>query len=287
MPYSFLTNTPSVLREKINTRFGVKLLSEAQEDIDEWFQGSVGQRLLKAEKAKLDRIMPEMYGYHLMQLSAVGNTVSNTIELSRQSPVTHHFSLGVRKVSVKGEEQQAAAFAEFEQLPIDSECIDVALLHHALEYSTKPHQLLREAARTVIPNGYIIVVGFNTWSFSTSKRQIGRLFSQNAQRRFHNLRRSRVLDWLQLLDFEPALLEYGDHGWPIKQEYGRKIEACINHLFPIWGSFYVVVARKCITPMTVIKPEWKKTTRLPSWAKGSIAQQNVSKSSSILKKREK
>ncbi|MGH1438690.1 MAG: methyltransferase domain-containing protein [Cellvibrionaceae bacterium] len=283
MPYSFLTKTPGLLREKINTRFGVKPLSESQEELNEWFQGSVGQRLLSAEKAKLDRIMPEMYGYHLMQLSAVSHSSSNIMSLSRQSPVTHHFSLGVKQAKEKGE-GEAKALAQFEQLPIDSECVDVALLHHALEYSTKPHQLLRETARTIIPNGYIIVVGFNPWSFSTTKRQLGRLFSQNAQRRFHNLRRSRIVDWLQLLDFEPAFLEYGDHGWPIKQQYGRKVEEYINNLFPIWGSFYVVVARKSITPMTVIKPEWKKPKGLPSWAKNSIAQQNVRKSPVVTKK---
>jgi len=273
MPYSFLKKTPSLLREKLNTRFGVKPLFQAQADLNEWFEGAIGQRFLIAEKSKLDNIMPEMYGYHLMQLSAFKNTLS----LSRQSPVTHHFSLGVE------EEGDAKALAQFEQLPIDSECIDVALLHHVLEYSTKPHQLLREASRTVIPNGYIIIVGFNPWSFSTFKRQCGRFFSRDAQRRFHNLRRSRIVDWLKLLDFEPALLEYGDHGWPIKEEYVKKVQESLNGFFPVCGSFYVVLARKCITPMTVIKPGWKKKAGLPSWSKGSIAQQNVGSSSGQLK----
>jgi len=274
MPYSFLTKAPERFKKKMNTLFGVKPLVDAQPDIISWFNTPIGQRLLQAEQVKLNRIMPEMYGYHLMQLSAN----SGPLSLSRQSPVTHHFSLGVTL------KEEAGAVAEFESIPIDAESIDVALLHHALEYSTNPHQLLREAARTIIPNGYIIVVGFNPWSFSTVKRQLGRLFSQNAQRRFHNLRRSRLLDWLQLLDFEPALLEYGDHGWPVQNQYGKSIEAYLRNLFPVFGSFYIIVARKSVTPMTVIKPEWKKVSRLPSWAKGSITQHSAKDALKSIKK---
>ncbi|MFT6386786.1 MAG: SAM-dependent methyltransferase [Cellvibrionaceae bacterium] len=274
MPYSFLTKAPERFKEIINARFGVKPLIESQSDISSWFSTSAGQRLLQSEQIKLNRIMPEMYGYHLMQLSVD----SGSLSLSRQSPVTHHFSLGVEP------KDEVGAVTEFESLPIDAESIDVALLHHVLEYSTKPHQLLRETARTIIPNGYIIVVGFNPWSFSTTKRQLGRLISPNAQRRFHNLRRSRLLDWLQLLDFEPVLLEYGDHGWPVQNQYGKKIQEYIRNLFPIFGSFYIIVARKSITPMTIIKPEWKKVSRLPSWAKGSITQHSTKDSLECIKK---
>lgn len=260
MPYSVLKKGPKWFKEKIIDRFAVRPLLESQSDITAWFATSVGQRFLEAEQVKLNRIMPEMYGYHLMQLSAS----SQELSLSRQSPVTHHFSLGVEK------NDEAGAVAEFENLPIDTESIDVALLHHVLEYSTKPHQLLREAARAVIPNGYIIVVGFNPVSLSTAKRQLGSFASPTTQRRFHNLRRSRLIDWLQLLGFEPALLEYGDHGWPIQNESVKKIERYLNTLFPVCGSFYIIVARKSITPMTLIKPEWKKISRLPSWAKGGL-----------------
>lgn len=264
MPYSFFKNTPRLLKRRIASRFGVKPLRESQGDIQAWFKGPLGQRLLKCEQSKLDRIMPEMYGYHLMQLSAVDHALA----LSRQSPASHHFSLDVKI------ESGAPAIAEYERLPIAAEAIDVALLHHALEYSPNPHQLLRDVARTIIPNGYIVIVGFNPWSFSTLKRQLGRLVSHNAQRRFHTLRRSRLIDWLQLLDFEPVLLEYGYHGWPVEQHYIKQFEHHLNSLFPVCGSFYIVVARKSITPMTVIKPEWKKISPLPSWANRPLAQQS-------------
>ncbi len=263
MLYSRFTKPINWLKTKLVHRFGVRPLIETQEEIQSWFCSPVGQSLLLAEQKKLDRIMPEMYGYHLMQLSAANLSE----DLARQSPVTHHFSLGVNNRS------RAGAITEFENLPIDSDSIDVAVLHHVLEYSPKPHQLLREAARTIIPNGYIIIIGFNPWSVMTNKRQIGRLFRKNAQRRFHSMRRSRLVDWLQLLDFETACLEYGSHGLPIEHAFGRKLESLIANLIPVSGSFYMIVARKSIHSMTVIKPEWKRSPIMSAWVKSGSTQQ--------------
>ena len=43
--------------------------------------------------------------------------------------------------------------AEFRDLPIASNSIDLLLLQHALEFSEHPHQILREVQRVLMPEG--------------------------------------------------------------------------------------------------------------------------------------
>ncbi len=261
MPYSALKKTRQSFKSYMTARFGVRPLVESQSAIERWFETPLGQRVLSAEQEKIDKIMPEMYGYHLMQLS-----VLDKVKLSRESPVTHHFSLGVHEGS------SAPALAHFEHLPIEAESIDTAVLHHVMEYSTNPHQLLRETARTIIPNGYINIIGFNPYSSLMLKKQLERAFTSKAHWRYNSLSCNRLVDWLRVLDFEPLLIQYGYHALPLQRGYRQGFDHFCSHLLPSCGAFYIIVARKSVVPMTLIKKPWKKTATLRPWGKGRAVQ---------------
>ena len=247
-----------LLKSYFDQRFGVKPLSESQADIARWFQHPLGQRILQAEQKTLDQIMPEICGYHLMQLS-----VLNHLALSHQSPVKHHFSLGLNGMS------GSPVLANFEHLPIAEDSIDAVILHHVLEYSTNPHQLLREAARTIIPNGYIIIIGFNPTALLRLKKSWGQLFSNASYWRYHNLHRRRLEDWLRVLDFKSVYIRYGCHGLPFVRGYHSGFDQCMAHLLPFCGAYYVTVARKSVIPMTLIKQPLSKSRAFPNWASGT------------------
>jgi len=261
----------AALKRCYNKCFGVRPLAESSKNIEHWFSSALGKRMLSQQQQQLDRLMPEIFGYHLMQLS-----VLDDLTLSRQSPVTHHFSLGfdVKKAtkSDTGEKKCAAAISEFESLPIDEECIDAAILHHVLDYSVNPHQLLRETARTIISNGYMIIVGFNPTSPLMLKKQIGRYFKGSDHWRYHDLRKNRLIDWLRVLGFKPVLVEYGTHGLPVNKFNSKTLSKVLNYLLPTSGAFYIIVARKHVVPMTVIRKPWKKRRALPAWVKGKAAE---------------
>ncbi|MEO0442918.1 MAG: methyltransferase domain-containing protein [Pseudomonadota bacterium] len=246
----------NLLNRYVNSQFKVAPLRDSQAAINDWYQTPLGQRIFAAEQLALDQIMPEMYGYHLMQLSVLSG-----IKLSNQSPITHHFSLGLDdKVSGK---------SLLEQLPIDAESIDTAILHHVLEYSDKPHQLLRETARTIIPNGYIVIVGFNPLSLFNLKKYCARLLSLRKHWRYQDLTSARIVDWLRLLDFEPVTLAYGYHALPLNRGYRANIDKIWSRVLPSTGTFYVIVSRKSVIPMTLMKKPWKKKPTFPHWATGS------------------
>ena len=47
------------------------------------------------------------------------------------------------------------------QLPLASQSMDLVVMPHVLEFSKDPHQILREAERVLMPEGQIIIAGFN------------------------------------------------------------------------------------------------------------------------------
>jgi SAM-dependent methyltransferase len=280
MSFESINKIRALFKRYFSARFGVKPLLDSVDDIEQWFESDLGKNILSLQQDKLDALMPEVFGYHLMQMS-----VLNNLPLSRQSPVSHHFSLGFkpRQIDSKIDEVSdnkndkenftiaTSAISEFEHLPIDEESIDAAILHHVLDYSIDPHRLLRETARTIISNGYMIIIGFNPNSSLMLKKQIGRCVKRSDHWRYHDLRKDRVVDWLRVLGFKPMLVQYGYHSLPFNASFSVKLDRILAQLLPPLGAFYIIVARKHVIPMTVIREPWKKRRALPAWVKGKTA----------------
>lgn len=95
---------------------------------------------------------------------------------------------------------QAKAYA----LPINTASVDLVILPHILEFDEYRFQTVREVERILKPEGELIVLNFNPWNpwlryqFILDKRLSN---SWSA----HFISRSRVIDWLKLLNFEVKL----------------------------------------------------------------------------------
>jgi len=162
------------------------------------------------------------------------------------------------------------------------------LLHHALEFSEHPHQLLRETERIVIPRGYTLIVSFNPFSWFGVWKSVARLATARKQWRHHSLRLGRVLDWLRLLDFEPVKIDHGFYRWPIDNAGVISKTQWMEKLFrlsklPV-GAYYVILARKDVVGVVPIRPTWKKfkpieglvsTSRFKPVAAGEPVQANT------------
>lgn len=260
------------MNASFNKYFGVKPLSQVQASLAAWFGYSFGRRLLEDQKLIMDDLLTEIYGYHLMELSVLEKT-----KLSKPCSITHQFSLSPYVTNA------SQACAAFEHLPIDEESIDAAILHHSLEFSTKPHQLLRETARTVIPNGYIVIIGFNPISLLQIKKCIGRYLLRKPHWCYHFLSRSRIIDWLHVLDFDVVYKKNLGFDLPVHYPTPSWLKKFLSLLSPMNSNFYVLVARKTKTPMTMIKP-WKKKNRLTDWVKQPTVSQGSIHSTEIKEK---
>src|SRR5690606_13995139 len=123
--------------------------------------------------------LQDLFGYHLLQLS-----MSPQLDLSDSSRISHRFSLNPLPGSSNA---KLAALADFSQLPLAEESIDVALLHHVLDFSESPHQLLRETARVLIGRGHLVILGFNPLSLFGSYRWFARFVSRKPRWRYQAL----------------------------------------------------------------------------------------------------
>ncbi|MGH1470091.1 MAG: class I SAM-dependent methyltransferase [Cellvibrionaceae bacterium] len=277
------------IHKVVRNRFGVKPLAQTGDSLEQWLNGSFGQELLSEEKELVDRALTDLYGFHLMQLG-----ISRHVDLTEASTINHRFAFTpsslipsslvppnslatsqlppspLEKASLeKHKKPLLTAQADIEKIPLGSESIDVALLHHVLEFTENPHQLLRETARVIIPRGYVVIVGFNPFSWFGVFKQFGRWFTQKTHWRHHSLRLGRVLDWLTLLDFEPVSIEQGFYRWPIDHssvmEKTRWYERVAKKTKLPMGGFYIIVARKDVVGMTPLKPSWKKFNPIESF----------------------
>lgn len=265
--YRTLFKAPHKLAESISSfcqrRWGVPSFKRVARDMHEWFQSPLGQALLREEKSAINDAVQNQFGYFLLHLG-----LQDCHTLTESSRISHRFCLHPQKLN----DTSPGALADFHQLPLPDDTIDMVLLHHSLEFSQYPHQMLREASRVLIPRGLLVILVFNPWSFWGLFGRIMRIFSPSTLWRHQYLSQSRLVDWLHLLEIEPVSVYRGyfrppfggsslTHHLQWMEPWGRKWGNWFR--FPR-GSFYMLVARKDRVPMTLIRPRWQKEKPLES-----------------------
>jgi len=245
-------------REFLEQRHIVRPLADSQGSLDSWFQSRSGQVLLHRERAMLEHMMPGSGAHRLMYLGASSNRL-----LVGDFNHLQSFSIGASAV-LPG---CASAIADFDALPLPSETIDTVVLHHALEFSAYPHEVLNEVARVLTPCGHVVIVVVNPLSLFGLSKWVARYFSSRAIWSYHSLRYSRLLDWLRLLNLQPIQAVSGCFGWPLQHlaTLDRKsfLESIGQKSKLPWGAFYIVVARKYTARLTPVKPGLWRSVSLP------------------------
>lgn len=217
-------------------------------DLQQWFVSDLGAHLLQTEEQLLSRILPDLFGYHALQ---VGHVVD--ANLLAGSRIRHRCVADVEPVTIKGLSPLRAAP---EQLPFASASLDLVFLHHGLDASPHPQALLREASRVLIPEGHLLILGFNPWSLWG----LWRLFRW--QTTVPWLRRplspQRLADWLPLLELEVVGVESACFVPPLTHATIRRRFAWLEKLgrryWSQGGAAYVLLARKRVSCVTPIEP---------------------------------
>lgn len=211
-----------------------------------WFESSLGQYLIAHERQYFGQVVANIFGYNAMQ---IGWPQFDFLQSNR---MPFHFSAGLEA------DTSLRAAASF--LPLQSGSIDLVILPHTLEFNTNPHQILREVHRVLIPEGHVVISGFNPvslWGLRRYFKAAHKEFPWNGD--FIALH--RLKDWLKLLDFEMAGGRLCCYAPPFKQEKWRQrfhfMEAAGDRWWPISGGVYFLHAIKRTHGMRILKPEWK------------------------------
>lgn len=266
-----------------------------------WLQSPPGRYLLAWEQQRIDAHVADVFGFHALQLGLP------ELDALRANRMPHRW-LGcmpadARAFEVRGQAEPARIDGSSDfgplagpgsvgllhcdplALPFPSHSLDLVVLPHTLELAADAHQTLREVERVLVPEGRVVILGFNPASLWGLRQWGGRLgqrlggatpsaadaadphasgglFMPRAGE-FIALRRLR--DWLRLLSFEVERGGFGCYRPPLASQLWLDryawIEKAGDRWWPMFGAVYMVSAVKRVRGMRIIAPAASRRLR--------------------------
>jgi SAM-dependent methyltransferase len=243
-------------------------------ELGQWLLTPPGQYLLRWEQDRLDRAVADSFGYHAVQLGLP------ELEGLRANRMPHRWvasdSLIVPEplampapadglISTQSPDVPVALHCEFDALPFPNQSLDLVVLPHSLELARDPHLTLSEVERVLVPEGRVMILGFNPASLWGLRQRMAR-----GGQRIGLSRRSglylprageflgyrRLRDWLRLLSFEVEGGRFGCYRppcatqpWLDRMEWMERIG---ERWWPVLGAVYFLVAVKRVRGMRLV-----------------------------------
>lgn len=214
--------------------------------LGDWFSTPRGEYVLDWERRQFASAVEDVFGFKALQVGLPG---INFLEANR---MPFRFSAGLEAGNDLASDPVS--------LPLAAASVDLVVLPHVLEFSADPHRILREAERVLMPEGQLVIAGFNPLSLWGLRRKLARARRQIPWRgEFIGL--ARLRDWLKLLGFELNGGRFGCYAPPFPQSAWlhrfRFMEHAGDRWWPIAGGVYVVRAVKRTVGMRLVLPNWR------------------------------
>ena len=233
--------------------------------LQDWFTTPLGQYLLEKEQAYLDDVTSDIFGFHALQVGLA------KFDLLRASRIAHRV-----RVDATG---LPDLYAKSHELPVATQSVDLVVLPHALEFAAQPHEILREVDRVMMPEGRLVIVGFNPWSLWGLRSAVG--FSRSEvpwNGRFVSL--LRVKDWLALLGFDVNAGRLVGYAPPFDSDSVRRrfgfMEPAGDRWWAVGGAVYMLQAIKRVRGMRLLTPAWVEQKDAREKALAAAKRQSVS-----------
>lgn len=241
----------------------------------------------------MDRLVADVFGFHALQL---GLPELDGLRMNRMqhrwlaldaayadwSPPEEGLPARQEPLVAQGELLSGAPLSlrcDFEALPFPSNSLDLVLLPHALELARDPHDTLREVERVLVPEGRVVIAGFNPASLWGMWQRMGRWGVQSAlvlpQGEF--IAYWRLRDWLRLLDLEIEAGGFGCYRPMVRKEQTwdrlRWMEHAGDRWWPVLGAVYFIVAVKRARGMRMVG-KIRRSRVTPTAAPAVVAQRH-------------
>jgi SAM-dependent methyltransferase len=238
-------------------------------DLARWLATPPGRYLLDWEQAQLDKHVADVFGFHALQLGLP------QLDALRANRMPHRWLAAESGTSTSAAEvatggngaapTRAALLCDFDALPFPAASLDLVVLPHALELASDPHHALREVERVLVPEGRVVIVGFNPASLWGLRQRLGRMRRGLALGRHKPLFMPRggdfigywrLRDWLRLLAFEVERGRFGCYRPPLSSErwlarFGW-MESAGDRWWPVFGAVFFLVAVKRVRGMRLV-----------------------------------
>jgi SAM-dependent methyltransferase len=226
-----------------------------------WLEGPVGRYVRDWEQARLDLLTSDIFGFNAVQ---VGLPQINGLAANRMpNKWLTDTNIPVKTACAESGGMQVALIHDFAELPFATHSLDLVILPHVLEFAEEPHQVLREVERVLIPEGQLIVCGFNPASLWGARQATGRISGAHflpLNGEFISV--PRLKDWLKLLNMDVNRGHFGCYAPPCNTERWLRrfdfMEKAGHRWWPFLGAVYVVQAIKRVRGMRIIGPAWNR-----------------------------
>ena len=211
---------------------------------------------LSRSRVKLitERIAPQLaqiFGYNALLYTPLAKTICEKELCIKNKVIIGQYG---DKLSVK---------CRFEELPIAPDCIDLAVLPAILQQSEFPHQVLREVERVLIPEGVVIVIGRNPFSWQGIKNLV-RQKRKKTKKLNRDISRRRIEDWFRLLGLETETeINVSVTNNKLQKSHSYYWVKRLGQTFCDWFcSYYIIIARKKVSTLTPIRPSWRRNKQM-------------------------
>ena len=225
----------------------------ATDDLAAWLATPPGQYLLAWEQAQLDRVVADLFGFHALQLG-IGE-----LDALRANRMPHRWLAAAGA----GMPRAVSLHCDTDALPFPERSLDLVVLPHTLELARDPHLTLAEVERVLVPEGRVVILGFNPASLWGLRHRMGRWRQRLGGRAALFLPRPgdfigywRLRDWLRLLSFEVEGGRFGGYRPPLRSQGWLARYAWMDRTgdrwWPVLGAVYMLVAVKRVRGMRLV-----------------------------------
>ncbi|MEP7280602.1 MAG: methyltransferase domain-containing protein [Rubrivivax sp.] len=233
-----------------------------------WLQTPPGRYLLGWEQDRVDHGVADAFGFHALQLGLP------ELEGLRANRMPHRWVASDSLVLPAALAPAPAAeglstsqlgrvpvqlHCEFDALPFAASSLDLVLMPHALELARDPHLTLREVERVLVPEGRLLITGFNPaslWALRQRAGHVGRAGALVLPRAGEFIGYWRLRDWLRLLGFEVETGRFGCYRPPCRSERWlqrfRWMDPLGDRWWPVLGASYYLSAVKRVRGMRLV-----------------------------------
>ena len=223
--------------------------------LHQWFGTDLGQMVLTQEALTLQAFTQQLFGYYLFELGLL----CSHPDYMTNSPIRSFVRGG--PCHADGVDLQTLP----EQLPLAGDSLDAVVLPHTLDFVVDPRQVLREVERVLIPEGRVLITGFNPYSLWG----LWRLIPGSSRRlpwKGHFIPYARLQDWLSLLGFEVEQVKTLLFRPPWKKVFLKhrfpRLDRAGQRFMPWSAGVYVIVAVKRVSTLTPVRPRWRLERKL-------------------------
>ena len=254
----------------------------------DWFQTPPGRYLLEWEQGQFDRSVANLFGYNALQLGlpelqalaanrmphrwlALPEEMLNAQDVPTEPAIDSNAVIG-STVEASSAIPRVALVTNAAALPFPEASLDLVVLPHTLELSADPHHVLREVERVLVPEGRVVVAGFNPnsfWGLRQSRARLMGRFGISAlglselylPEAGEFIGPGRLRDWFSLLGLEVESQYFGCYRPAVHSDKWLQRYAWMDRAgprwWPIFGSVYFFVAVKRVRGVRLLGPAWR------------------------------